>query len=333
MTNTEREFFISRICAGYVKCRVMGNDFKIYPVDDSVLYESNSIVMELMESSLGLSEEEMLFFLTENDEWSLTKENRFNELPEKMEDIKVDMYEATFKSNLREKLRVELDKLKIEYEDLNNMRSKYSYLSSLGIALSAKSYHIIENSTYLNGSLYDWSEVPVSAVMSKYNSLILDDPKLRELARTEPWSSMWSIKKMTGNIFKEPFSFEQRQIVLYSRFYDSVYEAHERPSAEVIEDDDLLDGWLISQRRKNSSTTEEKFTTNSKIAGADEVFIMAETSKDINKVNNLNDAYGKNVKNKRLKALEKKGEMSWLEFADMREKIGIEQARLMREKR
>jgi hypothetical protein len=329
MNNAEREFFISRICAGYVRCPVMDHNFKIYPIDDSKSYESNELVMEIMESSCGLTEDEVLFFMTDHDEWTLTQENRYKELPEKIEDIKVDMYNATFKSNLRETLRTELNKLRAEYETLSSGRSKYNYLTTFGIALTAKSHYIIEQCTYLDGQQYNWEKVPITAVMAKYNSLLLDDGQLRELARTEPWSSVWAIKKANGKIFEEPFSFEQKQLILYSRFYDGIQEAHERPSQEVIEDDDLLDGWLISNRRKHANTTTENFTTNPKIAGADEVFIIAETPKDIEKINNMNDAHAKSVKKRRLKTLEGKKDMSWLEFADMKERIGIEKTRLM----
>lgn len=332
MTNTEREFFISRICSGYIKCNVNGYNFKVYPPSDSIIYEANELVMEIIDSSDGLTEEEIMFYLIENNEWDLKKEERLNELPNKIEDLKVNMYEATFKSNLREKLRKELRKYESEYEDLLNIKSRYFYLTKEGIGLSAKSYYIIKNSTFLENNLYDWSDIPIVSVINKYNSLVLDDKKLRELARTEPWTSIWSIKKLNGKIFKEPFSFEQKQLVLYSKFYDSLYEAYERPSAEVIEDDDLLDGWLIVNKRKSKNAGEEKFTTNSKIANSDEIFIVAETKKDIDKINNMNDAYGSSIKKRRLKTLESRGEVSWMEFADMKEKLGIAAAKEMRER-
>lgn len=332
MTNTEREFFISRICAGYIKCTVNSYDFKIYPPTDSIIYEANELAMDIIDSSEGLSEEEVMFFLVENNDWDLTKENTLKELPEKIEDLKVKMYESTFKSNLREILRKELRKCELEYDSLSDIKSRYFYLTNQGIALSAKSYYIIENCTFLNGEKYNWSQVPIINVINKYNSLLLNDMQLRELARTEPWISIWSMKKINGTIFSEPFSNEQRQLVLYSKFYDSVYESHERPSQEVINDDDLLDGWLISNRRKNQSNCDENFTTNEKIANADEIFIVAETVKDIEKVNKMNDAYGNSVKKRRLKTLESRGEVSWMEFADMKEKLGIAAAKEMRER-
>jgi hypothetical protein len=330
MTNAEREFFVSRICAGYVKCPVMNHNFRIYPPNDEIAYEANSLMMDVIESCDALTEDDIMFYLIDHDEWDLNKENKYNSLQKEIEDVKVNMFESTFRSKLREKLREDLNKLTAEYNELSAKRGTYYYLTTDGIALSAKSYYIIENCTYLDGKLYDWSNVPVINVIAKYNSILLSDAQLRELSRTDPWLSLWNIKKQNGKIFDEPFSYEQKQLILYSRFYDSINESPERPSQEVIDDDDLLDGWLIVQKRKRLLEP-EKFTNNPKIANADEIFIVAETGKDIQKINNMNNVYGDHVKQKRIKTLENRKDMSWLEFADVKEKMMIEKTRLERE--
>lgn len=73
--------------------------------------------------------------------------------------------------------------------------------------------------------------------------------------------------------------------------YDSIAESPESPSDEIILDDDMLDGWLIIQRRERELRTKQKAAedviSNEKIANSDEVFIVAKSEEDIQKLNHL----------------------------------------------
>ena len=65
---------------------------------------------------------------------------------------------------------------------------------------------------------------------------------------------------------------------MWSSLYDNIQESPDCPSNEVINDDDMLDGWMIIQKRnreqaKLQKDAENKFG-NKKISNADEVFIV-----------------------------------------------------------
>ena len=45
-------------------------------------------------------------------------------------------------------------------------------------------------------------------------------------------------------------SDDQKSVILYSRMYDSAYESPDRPTDEVIEDNDMFDGWMAKGRRE-----------------------------------------------------------------------------------
>ena len=79
---------------------------------------------------------------------------------------------------------------------------------------------------------------------------------MRELARSNIWRSTWSVSKSISNLFDYSitrWSNNQSDLVYWSQIYDMVYESHERPKQEIIEDDDLLDSWLIRQNEKQQS--------------------------------------------------------------------------------
>ena len=71
--------------------------------------------------------------------------------------------------------------------------------------------------------------------------------------------------------------------------YDNIYENPEAPAEEVIADDDLLDGWLITTKRKRDKEREESFMNtnvemNSKLGSAGEIIIPASSKEDIDRL-------------------------------------------------
>ena len=86
--------------------------------------------------------------------------------------------------------------------------------------------------------------------------------------------------------------------------YDNIAESPDSPSEDVLEDDDMLDGWLLIQRREREKDKKEKSVEsvigNQKISGADEVFVAAKSQEDIDRINQLNDMQAAIVREQRL---------------------------------
>ena len=81
------------------------------------------------------------------------------------------------------------------------------------------------------------------------------------------------------------------------------------PTKEVIEDDDMLDGWFIVQAEKREQEkAENEFdnNTNEKVKNSDEVFVMTKNEKDIHRVENMNSLDSKMVKKQRAAVMKKK---------------------------
>jgi len=317
----EREYFISRICAGYIKYFINPKTTLIikFP-DDDVQYDAQEVYQKTYESAMieeSVSDDDIFNFLIERNLWSQKEEDYLNPetgLYNQIDTFKIQLFESFFDSNRREELKKYLSKAKNELIKLLNIRHAFDYLTSHGMATFIRWHYIIENCTYLNGKLYNWKDVSIQQVMNNFQSSLITEEECRELSRSEPWVSIWAASKINGSgIFDtkdSSLTSEQKKVLMWSNLYDNVSESMDCPSQSVIDDDDMLDGWLLVQRRKREQEVlkkqgEEMITKNSKIANSDEIYIVAKNERDIEAINQLNNMQGKMMKRSRMNQVRK----------------------------
>ena len=132
---------------------------------------------------------------------------------------------------------------------------------------------------------------------------------IRELARSQQWKMFWEISKNTNDLFEGPvtsWSWNQIELAYWSTIYDSVNEAYERPSREVIDDDDLLDSWFIRQSEKNNAKANNTVSSQPNKSGRNEEFIMSD-KEGAKQVYNMNDPMSRAKIKARQKILHQKG--------------------------
>jgi hypothetical protein len=265
--------------------------------------------------------------------WSDDKDKLLNDLlPEKIENLKVDIFKANMEIDRREALREELRKSEKSLAALYNAKHNFDNFSCLGIALITKLEYILKSCCkHEDGKECDWSNVNLKEIIQFYNENTIDEVMYRELARTEPWSSIWSAGKRNNRIFDKSapeMSEEQTKLISYSHFYDQIREHPECPHESIIEDDDMLDGWLILQKRERDKDQNEKTLdnriTNEKILNSQEIFIVAKNDDELAKINNLNSSHAKAIKQSRLNTVQKKGEALDEDFPDVRRDLTVQ---------
>ena len=170
-----------------------------------------------------------------------------------------------------------------------------------------------------NGYL-EQSSALVSHIINLYIRSLCADSEVREMSRTDPWRSIWSVGKAEGSVFGKPsceLTEQQKALASWSRIYDSVNESSESPPEEVVKDDDMLDGWLISQHREAEDNKKKKGADeqSSGVKG-NEVFIFADSPKDASRIYSMNDAQGKSIVKQREKQVEKHKKVKVEEFLD-----------------
>lgn len=329
MEQFERELLISRIRSGFLKFRDKENVIYIYQPSLDVEYEANEIYVDIYNMALienALTDSDAYKTLVDLGLWSDTKQNELDKIvPGHIEYWKVEIFSNYFRSSTKENMRKYLQTANNELLNLLQIRHSFDYFTANGIASLAKNLFILSNSCYYkDGSLVDWDKHNINDVMYHYQTHGLSLSQIREVARTSPWTGMWNAYKKCGiPIFKnDNLTSEQQMLMQWSSLYDSVHESMECPPDSIIEDDDALDGWLIVQKRNRDRGKNERVSeSKSKIDNADEIYIVAETPQDVEKVKNLNNPVALGVINSRMKQLRERGLIQQQDFNDVKQDL------------
>lgn len=346
MEQSLKELYVARICAGQVRLRLPYCTLLLKKPTAEQVYLAQEVyhnaVIDAKEQEL-FTETTLIDWLLESEQWDDERENMLRKLPKEIEDFKVALYKATFKSNEKATIRKALEIAKEKYQSLNEQRHTWDYLTINGSASLCRSKYVIACSLFHpNGKpAFDcdpdtfWEQqtnLLEQAIGCWYQNR-LNENEMRELARTEPWRSIWALRNNEKSLFGIPvieYTEEQRGVVGWSQMFDSIYEHPERPSDDIITDDDALDGWMIEQRRlhqkKMNAADGESLIKNDKIKNSEEVYLIADTAKDAAKIDDMNDAHSMAIKKQRFRKLKERGELNEAEMPDTKQKIRMQQA-------
>lgn len=331
METYQKELLISRIASGYLRYPTKDKIIRIYSPNSDISYEANEIFSKTYIKCRNegvMSDEDLVNMLIDYDLWSEQEEKDYKEvLPKHLDYWKEELYKAKANKGEREKIRKYLKVTRAELIRMANIRHRYEYMSCFGIAAYAKIQFIIERSSYLSsGKRYRWSDSSLHRGMTYYQEHVIREETLRELSHTNPWDNIWSASKKNGQIFNKcgvELSIDQQRLILWSAMYDNIHEQPEAPTAEVIKDDDMLDGWL-SLKRKNQLGDRDSGITNPKIANANEIFMPARTLEESKEIDRFNDRAGQVIKKRTMKALDKQSEVPDIMLPHMQERLMME---------
>lgn len=287
--------------------------------------------LDSLQSPLQLSA-----FLAKFGYWSDTKEQALNKLKNDIEDLKVKAFECFFRSNEKTAAKKMIDVARTKMEDLFEQKHRFDALTPHGAATIAKNKYLIATSIYKedntplfgnNIQTFLNSTFPyLDNIIIEINRQNASNEEIRAIARSESWRKYWCAKD-SDNVFGKPaieLTDEQLNLISWTRLYDNVYQHPDCPSEEILDDDDCLDGFLIADKRKRDKEkgimAASDQITNPKIAGAAEVFLVAETPEDAMKIHNLNDEGAKRTISTRNKLIDKEGVISDQDLPDIKQK-------------
>jgi hypothetical protein len=332
MKQYEREYFVSRIRSGIFIVKYNGINLKILPPTIEDEFESNQVYMEIFNRAV---EDEIKTF-DEMHEWIVSKglwtekdDEREKGLEKDLEKLRIEIFKARNDVSKREVIRKYIRAG--EEQQLDHLTKKHIYQENTceGLAILEKSLELIRRCTYVGKELFDFESIDIKEVWSLVNSQTCEDKQLRELARSEPWRSTWSLREsQTYSLFSHndrELTTEQKSLLLWSRMYDNIQESMDCPSEDVIEDDDMLDGWFLIQKQKReqekAKSEFEDTMKNSKITNSDEIFVMAKSQEEAEKVDSMNTVHGKMTKRERSATIKSKGSVGQHEFTDEKLKL------------
>ena len=91
----ERDFFVSRLLAGYVKLDFKKLKLYVHPPTPEVNYESQEIFMEAYEEAFMsgvFTRQEMRNYMLQNGLWSKAEEKEKEKIKKEVEDLKIQLY-------------------------------------------------------------------------------------------------------------------------------------------------------------------------------------------------------------------------------------------------
>ena len=211
MKQHEREYFISRIRSGVYYIQSEGKNICIKPPTLEDEFFINEKFKQEYEKCLeeGLkTEDEIVDWMISKELWTQDDE-REEGLKKDIERLKREIYNNRHRSNLREQIRKGIRAGEKQLSQMIDKKSKYFSNSCEGIANLAKISEFFRRCAFEDGVICDFDELRLELISNTYYRLLLSESDIRELARNEPWRSIWVLRDSNSyNLFKN----EDRQL-------------------------------------------------------------------------------------------------------------------------
>lgn len=309
-------------------------------------YLANIIYNEILEDIKYeniMSWDQLKFFSERLNIWTSKDEEGLKGMEKMLENLKLDLYKSHFNPDKVKTLRKQIKSVKNGIQKSNNNKYTLYHASKEYYALNIKRQFLIalsirdtnNNRIFTIDNFWDSNDSLINAASEAMNNNYIRHEDIRKISRSEPWRSMWIINK--GNSFSTAsidWTDEQRILASYSKMYDNVYESMDCPPDHIINDDDMLDGWFIDQRREKEKKQKEgninkALGNNNKKGknGDQELFIVANSHEQAKEIYNMNDESSISVIRSREQMIKSKGEVDHGDLPDVQNELRMQATR------
>lgn len=341
MEDAQRERLLYRILSGRTRLVVAR---RCYWLRCPTALERNwaqEIYFETLESSRleGVpDDEDILRELRRVRLWDDARQKLLDEIEKHIDQWRIKVYENLLRPKEQETARFYLNTARKKRQSLLLERHAWDSHSAQGVALLTRNRFLLarcllhaDNQTPVYPQ-FDHRDLPdtqplLDEFLAEQYRQRPGEAELRELARTEPWRSIWTGRQAGAAVLDRPvcdWSEEQRLLVVWTRIYDSAQESHEPPEEGVVEDDDCFDGWMLTQKQKRDAdrkNRESNLIGNDRIRQMGEVFVPVSSAEEAALVEKLNSPDAARVKQDRLATIDRQGTVPEAMMPDSRIKI------------
>lgn len=316
-----RDKNLYQIMSGTIYLELKDETLIIRPPTTDVLYfaavHAQKISDKAFEENVW-TKEELDEWMEEMNLWSDELEEKLKIIPSRVEQMKVDYYEAIIHPEKRDLISLAIDKEEKIYEELSKQKYRFFPATVDGLRRQAHNLFVIERTTFFeDGRPYDFVKTPLTHILSLYQKAQLSDKEVRNCAKSAEWRAYWNAHKAQGRLFAESsceLSDQQRQLIAWSNIYESALESMEPPTEEVMKDNHAFDGWLIKKRREREAEkkSEQDVSKNERINSAGELFVGTKTKANPRgasrkHIHDLNSPHAKGIKKQTLEEVRKHG--------------------------
>ncbi len=251
--------------------------------------------------------------LKDLDIWIDQDEEILNQSIKKLDNYKLSLYNQRLNKKQILSNKKNIESIKNSIQKLMQRKSSFNYLTLEDYANIKKNEYIYLNTIYYSNSNdlvfssdpSNVSHLLFDSIMAEISNYFISIEEYKSIARSEYWRSIWTGNKY--NVFDKAacdLTDEQKSLINVSTMYDKIFEHPECPENFVIEDDDMLDGWMIYQKNKIEESKKENKSQDitTKHGNAQEIFIMADRE-DIPTIHDMNSLENKNIIRQRNKVI------------------------------
>jgi len=336
MNNAELELLLYRILSGTLYFYYKNEKYELKKISNYLRYEANLLYNKIINDEKyndWIREENMIGIMINLGLWTKETDAIINQLEKRIDNFKVELFQNFMSTSAIPKIKKNLNSAKSQLNRILNSKNEFFTNTLEGYASSLKHEFIICKTLFKNNkSLFNTdnslsSYTEFNDIVNEINKYTVKLEDIKFLARSPMWRSYWNSSK--ENIFPEAVSEwtdDQRTLVNMSRMYDSIYEHPESPNEKVIEDDDMLDGWMIVQKRKMEKLKNQKTIDdiNPNLKNAQEVFLFGRNQQDVENIIGLNDQSAMSRFKEKISAINAIGTMDDGQLPDVRRELFVQ---------
>ena len=275
--------------------------------------------------------------------WGPRDQTALEKLETHLEDKKVALFRALYDSEKVKTIRRIIKTAKhgigksyarkhsLDYMtlDYHGSLTKKRFLTAMCI-LDENNDRVYDETTYLSAD-----STILDHIVNVLDSNTITVEQFRDVARNDPWRTMWNIgKESCIPLPVSEWTDDQKILVTFAKMYDNAYQSMECPPDKVIEDDDMFDGWLLTQKRdrdkgKNTQHVDKMKGISDK---AQEVFVFAPNREDADKIYDLNDEHGRIKIQQRERFIDQQGHVQAADLPDTKMELRIQAMREAKDK-
>jgi len=302
MTDADLELLLYRVLSGKILFTYKNEQYELKNSSVDIKYEAQILYDSIINDEKyndWIRAEDLDNMLISLGLWSKDTNKIIKDIEKKIERSKVDMFLSAALSDKVKKIKRSLSEYRNQLNKIMDYKNDLFSHSLEGYASSIKNEYILCNTLFKNNmrvfpkqvSSDQASYIYFNDLVTEVNKKNIGIDSYKELARSSMWRSYWNCNK--EKVFNKAvcdWTDDQRTTVSVTRMYDNIYDHPECPSDNVIEDDDMLDGWMIHQREKNQKAKKQAQIDemNPKLKNAQEVFLIPQSKEEIEDIIGLN---------------------------------------------
>lgn len=348
MDSRTTSLYISRILSGFYIFICGNQKYKLMYPGISVKYDADIYAEQIYEDAKfneWIRDEDIIYTLIDMGVWTHNGDDNLRSLEQQIEDKKVELFNNCLNPNLSKSIRKTLSNIRLSYNRQFEIRHSLDHLTADGYSQTLRNQYLLIHSLYYynNEPVFPCMDNVDYQLLNKLSSIIneniIDITTYKIIARSDLWKNYWSANNTM--LFNKPtvdWTDEQKTLVVLTKMYDSAYQHPECPSDNIIEDDDMFDGWMILQKRENekikNKNRTEKLLEGKKLGKAGEIFIAANSQEEAFNIYNLNDNTSRHIIKERENILKNtKGSIDDANLPDVQRNIQVQKNQLMMSKR